>query len=339
MAGEKLKKHHLKKIAQRDSELCQIGDEPSNELLERIRSTLKKRRKREHKRAKGPGKNKSCKKNQGDGFGEPSDVDDEEGSAPNPVFAAGFSKLFLTADSPLFLKVLEEAAKMTVNEQWDFVLQQLADDVSQLGGLFHERRVVDPHVKLAGFKPRIRLVLFVEALSRAYESKRKSALTVDDVALLNELVPWREPRQLFEMPKKHADFLRGAVKELTVRQYFNSLDDVGCLPFLSEVIEDYSALAQVFQERVAPESQSLHSLGSFLFKFHQGLGSSYVKAALKEPAVFCLRPLVLFASKGPDFSKFLQENLARFQRQSDDDAAEAAQTLHDLARLTSFESI
>ena len=91
-------------------------------------------------------------------------------------------------------------------------------------------------------------------MSKAYENKRKSVLTVDDVGLLNELVPWREPRQRFEMPRKHSEFLRGVMKELTVRQYFNSLDDAGCLPFLSEVIEDYSALAQVFQERVATES-------------------------------------------------------------------------------------
>ena len=111
----------------------------------------------------------------------------------HPAFAAGFNKLLLTDESALFEKILEEAAKMPVGQQWDFVLQQYGDEVAELEQLTHAGNAIDARLKSARFKPRIRLVLFVETMSRAYEGKVKASLSVDDACLLNCLVPWRKP--------------------------------------------------------------------------------------------------------------------------------------------------
>ena len=159
----------------------------------------------------------------------------------------------------------------------------------------------------------MRLAIFVEALWRTYESRGRSSLSVDDASTLNELVTWRNPKQLFSLPERHVTFLQTVMKEFTVRQYFGSLDDTGGLLFLSEVIKDYSAMAQVYQERAQMGAESMRSLTAFLAKCHCGLPREYLEEVSKSPSTFCVRPLIVFACKGLEHACFLKDSLHKFQ--------------------------
>ncbi len=57
-----------------------------------------------------------------------------------------------------------------------------------------ERRDISSVDSFSKCSPQIKFVLFIEALSQAYEDKEKSTLSVDDAILLNDLAPWRELR-------------------------------------------------------------------------------------------------------------------------------------------------
>jgi hypothetical protein len=129
------------------------------------------------------------------------------------------------------------------------------------------------------------------------------------------------------------------MKEPTIKQYFGSLPDAGGLPFLSEVIEDYTTLAQLFQERTLTDKKTLFSLSSFMVDFYPGLALEYFVEITNTPSVYCLRPLILYARQGIDRSSFLAMHLDKFQKQTEEEAAVAVQTLEDVRRLTSFVSI
>lgn len=116
----------------------------------------------------------------------------------------------------LFAVTLMEATRLTIDEQWDFVLQQLGDEVLALETEMEQPGDSVSLVSVSKLKPRLKFVLFIEVLLRADENTVEGSLSVDDCVRLSSLATWREPRDLFKLPSKHVDYLRRALKEPTV---------------------------------------------------------------------------------------------------------------------------
>lgn len=257
----------------------------------------------------------------------------------SPVIAADLKAIGLSDCDPLFSVVIEEVKQWTIEEQWEFVLKQLSEEVSTLEKALNEGRAISSIISFSKRKPQLKLIIFIQALSRTHGTKAKPHLSVDDVSLLNELVIWREPRWQLQLPQAQASFLRGVLKERSVRQYFTSLNDLGCLPFLCELITDYSSIALVLKEQVISKDGQVKCFSSFLREKHPSLPQDYIDALFQDPPKLCLRAVIAFAAHGEKQSSFLLEHIDRFQSQNEQEAAKAIELLHDLSRLTSFESI
>ncbi len=129
------------------------------------------------------------------------------------MVSADLKAIGVTDCDPLFKVVIEEVNQWTTDKQWEFVLQQLSDEVVTLEKAMSEGRPINSIVSFSKRRPQLKLILFIQALSKTHWTKVKAHLSVDDACILNELFIWREPRCHLQLPTAQVTFLRGVLKE------------------------------------------------------------------------------------------------------------------------------